>query len=651
MTLSNEINNLPAAVGEGSAGHLGNHRVIHEALKAHDADIQTAMTSADTASATARDVEARVSSVEAMGGLSPESPVDGQTANLVAQSDTLTSAAVGTVVRSVVYDVAPTGTPEGDKMAVIAACQAAHAEGRKNVSLADGHYQLDGVTVTDILDRYLVGDNVTFTPNSWVYPFTSDDLTTLSATRGKHGGRGRIAIEVDDALLSHWTHLFPVTKRLGITVGTAWHTGNGAQWVHEAYRHGWEIMDHHPENITSVQYLAEGRLDQVIEESLQKIEAITGTRDGIGFVYPQHGRSPETDRVLSKYYTRGRGGTAVTLYSHGVGTPWLTNAVPFDNYQEAGKIKSSLKRHLQQVASTDSGMVIYFHMTSSDHAEKLSALEDLVTYSRQLGIDIVNPNQIWASRNLVHDPYFENPDIWNIGSNAQWDENFSYHGGRSLLASPSLGNTIARVSAGVSIPYRPGMFGVYRSSIRYYSEADMSVTSPRQGFATQLTIGERRYDGASSPAKAFTVIRAFNEVNTTIPASDWGRVQDLVYIGPEVARLGLGVGLQNAVGDHPLWVDEFKFEHVDWVSSVTYEATLSGTNNVWVSTGVPRVGRYEVQVIPETQPAGTISVFPSSSGNVVRVTSDSAEDVMKVKIVIHAGSSFGASEVLSSEGA
>lgn len=98
MTLSNEINNLPAVVGEGSAGHLGNHRVIHEALKVHDADIQAAMTSADTASTTVRDVEARVSSVEAMAGLSPESPVDGQTANLVTQPDTLTrSAVVGAV--------------------------------------------------------------------------------------------------------------------------------------------------------------------------------------------------------------------------------------------------------------------------------------------------------------------------------------------------------------------------------------------------------------------------------------------------------------------------------------------------------------------------------------------------------------------------
>ena len=109
MTLSNEINNLPAVVGEGSAGHLGNHRVIHEALKVHDADIQTAITTADTASTTAQNVETRVTSVEAMAGLSPESPVDGQTANLISQPDTLTRAALSDTYadKAVVEQVAP----------------------------------------------------------------------------------------------------------------------------------------------------------------------------------------------------------------------------------------------------------------------------------------------------------------------------------------------------------------------------------------------------------------------------------------------------------------------------------------------------------------------------------------------------------------
>ena len=109
MTLSNEINNLPSVVGEGSAGHLGNHRVIHEALKVHDADIQTAITTADTASTTAQNAETRVTSVEAMAGLSPESPVDGQTANLISQPDTLTRAALSDTYadKAVVEQVAP----------------------------------------------------------------------------------------------------------------------------------------------------------------------------------------------------------------------------------------------------------------------------------------------------------------------------------------------------------------------------------------------------------------------------------------------------------------------------------------------------------------------------------------------------------------
>lgn len=70
-------------------------------LEAHDADIQTAMTTAQaamttasTASTTAQNVETRVAAVEAVAELSPESPVDGQTASLISQPDSLTKAAV-----------------------------------------------------------------------------------------------------------------------------------------------------------------------------------------------------------------------------------------------------------------------------------------------------------------------------------------------------------------------------------------------------------------------------------------------------------------------------------------------------------------------------------------------------------------------------
>ena len=36
MALKDDIANLPVTVGEGSAGHLGNHQVIHAGLKDHE---------------------------------------------------------------------------------------------------------------------------------------------------------------------------------------------------------------------------------------------------------------------------------------------------------------------------------------------------------------------------------------------------------------------------------------------------------------------------------------------------------------------------------------------------------------------------------------------------------------------------------------
>lgn len=41
MALKDDIANLPAMVGEGSAGHLGNHQVLHAAAKDHEARLAT----------------------------------------------------------------------------------------------------------------------------------------------------------------------------------------------------------------------------------------------------------------------------------------------------------------------------------------------------------------------------------------------------------------------------------------------------------------------------------------------------------------------------------------------------------------------------------------------------------------------------------
>lgn len=84
---------------------------IGEVVRLAQAAATTAAREATTADARATYAEtkadnavSRVESLEALGGLSPESPVDGQTANLITQGDTLTSMAVGEVVRGKVTE-------------------------------------------------------------------------------------------------------------------------------------------------------------------------------------------------------------------------------------------------------------------------------------------------------------------------------------------------------------------------------------------------------------------------------------------------------------------------------------------------------------------------------------------------------------------
>lgn len=101
MSLKDEIRALPLSLWEGSARHIGNHRVIHAALQQHDTDIDAAVgvageaeARANVAISTVGSMDTRVSGVEAMAGITPESPVDGQTANLITQPGTLTRAAL-----------------------------------------------------------------------------------------------------------------------------------------------------------------------------------------------------------------------------------------------------------------------------------------------------------------------------------------------------------------------------------------------------------------------------------------------------------------------------------------------------------------------------------------------------------------------------
>ena len=571
MTLSNEINNLPAAVGEGSAGHLGNHRVIHEALKVHDADIQAAMTSADTASTTVRDVEARVSSVEAVAGLSPESPVDGQTANLILQDETLTRAAASTVVRSVVYDVSPTGTLEGDKVAVIAAAQEAKDEGRTEVYMAPGHYRLDGVNVDDIYDRYLVGDGVTFTPASHVYPFRIGEMAARSVEAPMEGGRGAIAFEVDDADPSHWQSLFPLTKELGVPFGLSWITGRaGTEWVKEAARHGWELMSHLTYD-TDATAVSSAELETIAEESVDALEWATGTRAGHGIVYPRHVRSMETDRILSKYFARGRAGSYRNARPMDAPNPWGYQAFDFDGHLGGG-MSDEMKDILNSVAASNSKMVFFTHWRASG-AENLSiGFREMVNYARNLGIAIKLPKQLMTRPQIVPDPYFER-DVWTkTTSGGEYDTTVKYHGTKSVKAD-STGN-VGMQSSSVFVGSRPGFFTVARVGVRVKTEG-AAASSYTQGILFKMQTYTRDEHGHRSSSPVVTMPPLVP--GPAIPAQDWTRYRKTLFINPNVDLILPRWHAQN-IREGELWLDESQIDIVDYVPEMEVEATTNRQN-------------------------------------------------------------------------
>lgn len=614
----------------------------------------SAVSIANRSSADSNNAVGRVTALESAAGFGPSTPTDGTMASHILNPASLTGTALSAAIGETVWDVSgPAGSIEGDTAAVLAACTAAETVGRSTVTMAPGHYLLDGLTVTDIKSRYLTGDGVTFSKNSWVYPFQTTDNATLSANRGRTTGHGRIAIEVDDALLDHWHYLFPATKNLGITVGTAWHTDNGSKWVAEAHRHGWEVIAHLPENITAPVYNAAGALDAMALSCLAKIEGEIGTRENIGFVYPQHVRDLETDRILSKYFTRGRGKGEFELYRDDSGHPWLTSAYPLDSNFAGGVMSATLKKLIRQVATLGGATVFYMHLHSGNYATQISALTELVGECRRLGIEIVNPGQIWGDRNIVEDPYLNKPSSWLLGQAATLDSTVKYHGANSVkVTTPgaSVGTGSARSADPVQVPTRPGMFSAWRASVRYRTTADIQVTANGQGFLWSPSLRRRNLDGTTTMPTVATASVAYPEVGTTIPAGEWVRLQSLIYIGPEIDRIYTGLAVQNiAAGSPPVWMDEIKMEHVDWVSSVTYETTLIGTGNAWLRTSIPNTENYNTQIIPATPPAGQIYVS-SIAANSMILKSTNATDTMKVKVIITPGSSYG-SLTLTSAGA
>jgi peptidoglycan/xylan/chitin deacetylase (PgdA/CDA1 family) len=485
----------------------------------------------------------------------------------------------------------------------------------------------------------VIGDGVTFTSTTYIYPFTASEWVERSATRGRNtGNNGMISFEVDDTLPQQWTDLFPLTKRLGITVGAAWITGNAAAWLPEAYRHGWEIISHTVDH-GNVTVLTEAQIQAMAESTLASIEAITGTRENVGFVYPAHVRTADTDRILSKFFTRGRGVADDRLYPASGVRDWLVATHLLDNDFAGGTMPENVKDLLRAVASTNGRMAFYFHFDAPKKITHPPALTQMIAFARSLGIQVVNPSEMWGPRNITRDPYDELGTKWTLGANFTRSTDYTYKGANSLKFTPGGGFTSGSVTSQlIPIAPQPGMFSVYRASFRRKNTVAVSISA---GYGIALVTAQtlRNLDGTKTTLATTYASVMHPTSGTTIPIADWERTSWPLYVAPCVDSMNIVVSPTNiAGGAAPIYFDEIKMELVDYTPSVTYQGTLNGTTTVRVATGVPNLSRHAITLQARAPIAGRLS-YTVSGVSVVIVSTDAA-DTAVVDIVIHAGPSY-----------
>lgn len=108
-----------------SEAALGTLNAVRELAKQSESAAEQSAFYAYSANQTVQAYEPRITGIEAMAGLTPESPVDGQTANLVSQPDSLTRAALNEQSAEVTKDTLATqtftGTGSGDQAAFTSA--------------------------------------------------------------------------------------------------------------------------------------------------------------------------------------------------------------------------------------------------------------------------------------------------------------------------------------------------------------------------------------------------------------------------------------------------------------------------------------------------------------------------------------------------
>lgn len=176
---------------------------INKATSVFESEAAAATIVANSAKEVSENTDARVTALESREGLTPESPVDGQTANLVTQPDTLTSGAVKTAAADTagIYPVTLYGAVGDGTTDDTAAFQAAiDAAGGNRIVVPSGTYVIDQLEVTGKANVELVDGAALFhlahTSHANMFNFTGTYLKirggTIDGNHPNQGGKARI---------------------------------------------------------------------------------------------------------------------------------------------------------------------------------------------------------------------------------------------------------------------------------------------------------------------------------------------------------------------------------------------------------------------------------------------------------------------------
>lgn len=524
--------------------------------------------------------------------------------------------------------------------AFVAAAQAAVAEGRTVIYAKPGLYHCPGMTCDDMDEVYIVGDGVRFTPTTYVAAFTPAEWAQRgrrNADAGPHNGV--IGIVVDDALVPQWTGLFPVMKELGAPIGVAWPSAVDRPWIKEVWRHGWEIIGHGGDH-TILTSLSASQIDAMCQAEVAAIGAITGDTDNISFVYPEHARTLETDRIVSKYFISGRGVAGARILPTAAGSAWLTQAIAIGTELEAGAVAEATKRTLQGIARTNGRAVFYFHYLGNAVNNPLqdAALREFVGIVRSLGIRIELPGHVYPGRRVTPDPFFQLPvnDAWIPDAAWSLSTDFAYHGIQSFKFTPGAGFThgAIRGSAALAVAGAAGMFTIYRASLRYKSAAGVTCSSSdTAGLHFKGAFLAR--DQASLDVSLGTAeVNRYPLTGTSIPAADWARVASAFIVGPDITQWTPHLQATNiSGGQDPFYVSDLRWELVDRVSALVFTATLAGTTGVAINTNIVRVARYGITITAQGAHAGRLH-YTTTVNDRITVFSTDAADTATVVVTV-----------------